>query len=128
MNINLSGKKAIVCGGTQGIGKACAVELAELGASVTLIARQEELLKEVSSQLTAKEDQTHSYIVADFSRPIDLKEKISRFLPVPIHILVNTSGGPRYGAIAEATNRRVGGAAGGQANRKAKKIMPGRMT
>jgi 3-oxoacyl-[acyl-carrier protein] reductase len=103
MDLNLAHKKAIVCGATQGIGKACAMELADLGASVILIARQEELLKQVKSELTEGENQIHSYIVADFSRPIDLKEKISRFLPVPIHILVNNTGGPQSGAIAEAT-------------------------
>ncbi|UCF33005.1 MAG: hypothetical protein JSV78_11800 [Phycisphaerales bacterium] len=35
----LSGKRAIVCGSIQGIGRACAVEIARLGAGVTLVAR-----------------------------------------------------------------------------------------
>ena len=42
MNLDLKNKKAIVCGSTQGIGKAVAIELAKMGASVTLVARNEE--------------------------------------------------------------------------------------
>jgi 3-oxoacyl-[acyl-carrier protein] reductase len=45
MNLDLTGKKAIVCGSTQGLGFASAVELALLGAEVTLMARNEEKLK-----------------------------------------------------------------------------------
>ncbi|MBP7535265.1 MAG: SDR family NAD(P)-dependent oxidoreductase, partial [Chitinophagales bacterium] len=39
MNINLNHKNALVCGGSQGIGKATAIELALMGANVTLFAR-----------------------------------------------------------------------------------------
>ena len=46
MNLDLTGKRAVVCGSTQGIGKASAVELALLGANVTLIARDENKLKD----------------------------------------------------------------------------------
>jgi 3-oxoacyl-[acyl-carrier protein] reductase len=48
INLNLKGKNALVCGSTGGIGKASALALAELGASVTLIARNELKLKPVS--------------------------------------------------------------------------------
>ena len=44
MNLSLKGKRALVCGSTQGIGKAAAVELALLGAEITLVARNEEAL------------------------------------------------------------------------------------
>jgi 3-oxoacyl-[acyl-carrier protein] reductase len=103
MNLNLTGKTAVVCGSTQGIGKAVAMELAEAGATVVLIARNEESLKRVKNELSIEAQQTHSYIVADFSRPIELKEKVSRFLPRPVHILVNNTGGPAAGSIADAT-------------------------
>ncbi len=46
MNLDLNGKKAIVCGSTQGLGLATAVELALLGAEVTLMARNEQKLKD----------------------------------------------------------------------------------
>jgi 3-oxoacyl-[acyl-carrier protein] reductase len=51
MNLNLKKKNALVCGSTQGIGKASALALAELGANVTLIARNEEKLKLVLAEL-----------------------------------------------------------------------------
>ena len=45
MEITLNNKNAIVCGSTQGIGEATAIELAVLGANITLIARNENKLK-----------------------------------------------------------------------------------
>ena len=47
MNLSLKGKRAIVCGSTQGIGKAIAIKLAKQNANVTLIARDEDKLKNV---------------------------------------------------------------------------------
>ncbi|MER3546274.1 MAG: short-chain dehydrogenase, partial [Rhodanobacteraceae bacterium] len=44
MDLDLSGRHALVCGASQGIGHACAIELAQLGADVTLLARREEVL------------------------------------------------------------------------------------
>jgi 3-oxoacyl-[acyl-carrier protein] reductase len=51
MDINLINKKAFVCGSTQGIGRAAAIELANLGASVVLLARNEDSLKQVKNGL-----------------------------------------------------------------------------
>ena len=102
MDLNLKGKRAVVCGSTQGIGKASAVELAQLGAHVTLIARNEEKLKNVLRELPAEHGQRHEYIVADFSFPEELKKKIEDYANKNIvHILVNNTGGPPAGqAIA----------------------------
>ena len=47
MNIDLSGKRAIVCGSSQGMGQAVAMQFAESGAEVILLARNEEALKKV---------------------------------------------------------------------------------
>lgn len=51
MNINLQSKTALVCGSTQGIGRAIAQQFAECGASVILCARDENKLKETQSTL-----------------------------------------------------------------------------
>ena len=105
MDINLNGKKAFVCGSTQGIGKAAAVELANLGASVVLLARNEESLKKVKNELPVSHGQQHDYIVADFSKPDDLKFKVSEYLEKnnqPVHILVNNTGGPPAGRAIDA--------------------------
>ena len=97
MNLYLKNKNALVCGSTQGIGKATAIALAEEGVHVTLIARNEEKLKAVLSQLP-NDGQHHSYIVADFSDPKGLKELL-KFRKVTFHILVNNTGGPAGGPI-----------------------------
>jgi len=107
LNIDLKNKKAIVCGSTQGIGKAIAIELASSGASVILISRNEDSLREVLRELPAAKDQNHNFIVADFSDPDSLKEKMHNFISEssPVHILVNNTGGPKGGeAIAADTS------------------------
>ncbi len=103
MELNLKGKRAIVCGSTQGIGKASAIELASLGASVTLVARNEEKLKVVLKELSTSPDQQHDYLVADFDFPQQLKERIEAFESGRIaHILINNTGGPPAGLAIEA--------------------------
>src|SRR5437868_15478353 len=99
MDLNLSGKTAIVCGSSQGIGRASAMALAELGASILLIARNEEALTQVEAELPKNSKQKHNHLVADFSEPDRLKEKIRKLLEKQhvIHILVNNPGGPPAG-------------------------------
>ncbi|WP_420552733.1 SDR family oxidoreductase [Tenacibaculum aiptasiae] len=100
MNLNIDNKNALVCGSTQGIGKASAIQLAEEGVNVTLIARNEEKLKAVLAELPNK-NQNHNYIVADFSNPLELKEKI-KASDLNFHILVNNTGGPAGGPVFNA--------------------------
>jgi 3-oxoacyl-[acyl-carrier protein] reductase len=103
MDLTLNGRKAIVCGSTQGIGKAAAIELALLGANVTLMARNEEKLKTVVSELQVYSGQHHDYIVADFNFPDDVKSKIDHYVKQHnIHILVNNTGGPPPGTAIDA--------------------------
>src|ERR1043165_6502616 len=63
----LEGKSALVCGSTQGIGKACAMECARLGARVTLMARHPEALEKVLAELPRAHKQKHDCVQADFS-------------------------------------------------------------
>ena len=100
MNLELKNKNALVCGSTQGIGKATAILLAEEGANVTLIARNEDKLKAVLAELP-NNNQCHSYLVADFSNPNELK-KILEASYLQFHILVNNTGGPAGGPIFNA--------------------------
>ena len=73
MNLNLKNKNAIVCGSTQGIGEAAAIELAKLGANITLIARNESKLLDVLNELDNSQGQVHSFICIDFSETEKLK-------------------------------------------------------
>ncbi len=103
MNLDLKGKNALVCGSTQGIGKACAIELALLGANVTLIARNEKMLKTVLKELDTSQKQKHNFIVADFSKPDELKKKVQAHTKKNIiHILLNNTGGPHGGLAVDA--------------------------
>lgn len=105
MEIRLDNKNAFVCGSTQGIGKAIAVHMAKSGANVVLVARNEDALRKVCDELDTSRRQLHQYIVADFSKPDELKNRVDVFLKSysPIHILVNNSGGPAGGAITDAS-------------------------
>lgn len=104
MNLDLSGKTAIVCGSTQGIGKASAIELALLGANVILVARNEESLKASLKDLDTAKGQQHDFLAVDFQTPIILKEKVDNFVATygAVHILVNNTGGPASGLIQNA--------------------------
>lgn len=106
MNISLKGKTAIVCGSTQGIGRAAAEELAINGASIILVARNEESLKTVVKSLPTNENQKHHYIVADFSKPASVKSVVESYLKensIQAQILVNNTGGPPGGPITQAS-------------------------
>ena len=101
MDINLKNKNAIVCGSTQGIGEASAIELANLGANITLIARNESKLLNVLNDLDKSKGQTHSFIAIDFRDSDKLKEEV-KLLSANYHILINNTGGPASGPITDA--------------------------
>lgn len=104
MDLNLKGKRALVAGSTQGIGKAAAIELAELGASITLIARNEEKLKAVCKALPKSKGQAYDYLVADFTNPEQVKSRVRGYLSNGgvFHILMNNTGGPPGGRAIDA--------------------------
>lgn len=102
MKIDLSGKTAVVCGSTQGIGKACAIELSKAGASLILISRNEDSLKNALNDLDISLGQKHRFLSADFSKPQDLEAELKK-IKQDVHILVNNTGGPPGGKILDAS-------------------------
>lgn len=104
MNLDLSGKHALVCGSSQGIGKASAVELASLGADVTLLARNESALARVRDELPANPGQAHSILVADFSNADSVQRTIAAWVAEAdgADILINNTGGPPGGPALDA--------------------------
>lgn len=103
MNLDLTGKRALVCGSTQGIGRSSAIELALLGAEITLLARNEAKLKDVIQSLSTDQDQQHHYLVADFNDQAQLKHLINEYvIDNQIDILINNTGGPAGGQAIDA--------------------------
>jgi 3-oxoacyl-[acyl-carrier protein] reductase len=104
MEINLTGKRAMVCGASKGIGRASAEALAALGADVTLVARNAAALETVRAGL-ANAGQNHRVLVSDFADPKALKQLLEAELLAhgPVHILINNTGGPAAGPVSGAT-------------------------
>jgi 3-oxoacyl-[acyl-carrier protein] reductase len=87
--INLEGKRALVCGGTSGIGKATALSLEENGAEVIIMSRSASGKNSITCNLEDLES---------------LKKLVSEEIETngPFHILINNSGGPPSGPLIAA--------------------------
>lgn len=102
MNISLEGKNALIGGSSGGIGKAIATQLAESGASVTLMARNEAKMKSIITDLPKTGIQKHQYLKVNFSDYNGYKATITRFFnDNSIDILVNNTQGPTAGGALE---------------------------
>ena len=104
MELNLSGRHALVCGASQGIGRATAIELAELGADVTLLARSAEQLKALADGLPRKHSaQHHNWRSADMHDTRGLQAVAAEIVAArAVHILINNTGGPPGGPTFSA--------------------------
>lgn len=100
----LDGRRALVCGGSQGIGRAIAEKFAESGAEVVLVARDGIQLEAVTHRLECSGGRRHRFIAADFAEPEVLKQILAERLPEigPVQILINNTGGPLGGPIRNA--------------------------
>ena len=104
MDLDLTGKHALVCGASQGIGRAAAIELAALGADVTALARSAEGLAAVLAALPRTHSaQTHDALAADMADASTLSARVRALADArPAQILVNNSGGPPGGPAHSA--------------------------
>ena len=104
MNLDLTGKTALVGGSTQGIGRAAAFALAQLGATVTLIARNKEELVKTAAALPKDKGQQHGYLIADYGDLHGLQKAVESLIAGGgvFHILVNNTGGPAGGPAEKA--------------------------
>ena len=98
MDLDLHGKHALVCGASEGIGRATARELALLGADVTVLARRSDALQAVVDGLPRDGGQRHDLLNADVSDTDKLRAAIDALVARhPLHILVNNTAGPASG-------------------------------
>ncbi len=105
MNLSLENKHAIICGSSDGIGKASAITMAQQGCEITLVARNQGKLDSTLLELDTKQDQQHQTVCVDFDQPEKVKESVTLHIGTlgkPVDILINNSGGPHGGPIIEA--------------------------
>lgn len=104
MKIDLTGKNAIVCGASQGIGKAIAFQLAECGANVAILARNNDKLQDVMSSMKNNGEQQHASFACDLDDLDTAIEIIDSWTAYNggYHVLINNTGGPKAGKISEA--------------------------
>ncbi len=102
--LSLTGRHALVCGASAGIGRATALALSSLGAEVTALARSEDKLQTLVKELTEASSLTARYVVADLDDRPALSSKVEGLLAEhgPIHVLINNAGGPPGGPLLEA--------------------------
>ncbi|MCB0422994.1 MAG: SDR family oxidoreductase [Bdellovibrionales bacterium] len=98
MTTSFSGKKALVCGASQGIGWSTAQILADQGAQVTLLARTEERLKTLVNELNGS---GHSYLAVDLHDTEALTKALQN-QSNDFDILILNAGGPKGGSLLEA--------------------------
>jgi gluconate 5-dehydrogenase len=98
----LDGKRAMVTGGSRGLGRAMAQALAEAGADLVLVGREEESLKLAAEELTPLGRQVRT-CTADMSTPREAEHACRNVLSgfAPIHILINNVGGRRINIPTE---------------------------
>lgn len=93
-SFTLEGRTAMITGGNRGLGLVMATALAEAGASVALVSRQESQAKESAAGITAKTGQKAIGIGADVTRADDVERAVSAVVGElgKLEILINNAG------------------------------------
>ena len=104
---SLTGKHAMVCGASRGIGAATARMLAKAGANITICARNQSALEELKGELSQLGSGNHQVCLIDLEDLESLSSKVETVIAGngPVHILINNSGGPPGGPLL---NNEVG--------------------
>ncbi len=105
MKISLDGRKALIGGSSDGIGFAIAQTLAECGAEVVLMARNENKLRSAIAKLSTQRGQSHSFITTDFNNHELHKRTVKNYFETHrVDILVNNTNGPKAGDVLTKNN------------------------
>ena len=92
MDLGISGRKAIVCASSRGLGKGCAMHLAQAGCDVVVNGRDGEVLQSTAEEIATATGARVIPVVADVSTP-EGQAALLEVCPQP-DILVNNNGGP----------------------------------
>ena len=95
MDLGIAGKKALVCASSKGLGKGCALALAEAGVDLVLNARGSDALNETAEAIRSRFNVRVEAVVADITTPEGQEEVLTR--AGAVDILVNNAGGPPPG-------------------------------
>ncbi len=101
MDLGIAGRRAIVCGGSKGLGRACAEAIAREGAHVLIVARSADTLESAAREIAELAGAKVDAVAADVTTP-DGQRAILDAFPDP-DILVNNAGGPPPGSFRSWT-------------------------
>lgn len=106
MDLELTGKVALVTGGSKGIGRAAALRFVDEGANVMICARGEEAIRETASAARARKGGAIDAVAADLStiEGIRVAVEAARKKFGRIDILVNNAGSARPGDFQKITD------------------------
>ena len=111
VDYGIAGKKAVITGGSRGIGRACAMALASQGVEVCITARRQELLDETAQQIRDAHGVKVTAISADMSNDEDVRRMVSTAEAEMgrIDILINVAASFPYGGTLELSNVKTFG-------------------
>ena len=95
MNLGVAGKRAIVCGASKGLGRACAEALALEGVNVTICARSEDAVRTAAREIERLSSQATNAVACDIATEAG-RAAVLAACPAP-DILINNAGGPPPG-------------------------------
>jgi len=103
MDLKLSGKRALICGGSSGLGRAVGAALVGEGVRVVLLSRDAGRLAQAAGEMTAAGPGRADFVTADLADHAGLLaavDEAERFLGGPVEILLNNTGGPPPSGVA----------------------------
>ena len=105
MDLGISGRKAIICASSKGLGKGCAMALAQAGCEVVINGRDEKTLEATANEMAKTTKSKIIPVAADVGTP-EGQAKLFAACPSP-DILVNNNGGPPFKDFRELSRQQM---------------------
>ncbi|HZP20556.1 MAG TPA: SDR family oxidoreductase [Bauldia sp.] len=105
MDLGISGRKAIVCASSRGLGRGCAFALAEAGCDIVLNGRDQAALDATAAELRGRHNVAVTAVAGDVSRP-EVQERLLAAAP-EVSVLINNNGGPPRREFRDVTREAL---------------------
>ena len=105
MDLGIAGRKAIICASSKGLGRACAMALAEAGCEIVVNGRNRDELARTAKEIRESTGASVSEVLGDLDDPPTRAALIAACPEADI--LVNNNGGPPYKAFAAITREDI---------------------